>query len=57
MPKKRTTFFTLRYKKDFLFFYNSIQYAPQIPYQKEREIDQRKLLAINGLDLIYRIRL
>ena len=56
MPKKAMTFLALRHKKDFLFFYNSIQYAPQIPYQIEREVDQRKLLAMNGLDLIYRIR-
>ena len=39
------------------FFYYSIQYVPQITYQIKRKINQRKLLAMNGLDLIYRIRL
>ena len=35
---------------------NFIQYATQITYQIERKINQRKLLAMNCLDLIYRIR-
>jgi len=41
----------------FSFFYNSIQYAPQITYQIKRKINQRKLLTMTCLDLIYRIRL